>query len=595
VKSHGDCTYTILYNDGDTETAVPEKFMCAVAKEGQFRIGETVEARFGGKAKWFGGAIAQDNGNGTYAIRYHDGDMEPSVAFVRRPQQAAAAAARPLGSDATSAAEAASPTPAATASTAIEDRLNKQTAEPSSDATVLCDQPAASLAKSQKTPPPPSADNGDDDDENPAVPTGKFNTDAQTREQIVAGETQATESDESEVATDASFEVGDVVDALFGGGKKYFTGKVVKSHGDCTYTILYNDGDTETAVPEKFMCAVAKEGQFRIGETVEARFGGKAKWFGGAIAQDNGNGTYAIRYHDGDMEPSVAFVRRPQQAAAAAARPLGSDATSAAEAASPTPAATASTAIEDRLNKQTAEPSSDATVLCDQPAASLAKSQKTPPPPSADNGDDDDDDDDENPASPTGKFNTDAQTRELIVGGRTQATASDESEVATAASTAATAPAETQQKVVRFPNKSPTRESRAIPAGVAVPRVGATAAAQPTPPLTAEGERSASGGGDGGHDGGGGKTYVELELLVSSLRRELTEQKRTVAVLEQRCAAAELADPSKVLLSAEAVTAAPATAYTAGAAAEAAAAAAAMRRCQMVKGCRRTSLASRTT
>ena len=49
-------------------------------------VGTKIEARYGGKQKWYKGAIAKVNGNGTYDIKYEDGDSERAVRtdFIRR-------------------------------------------------------------------------------------------------------------------------------------------------------------------------------------------------------------------------------------------------------------------------------------------------------------------------------------------------------------------------------------------------------------------------------------------------------------------------------------------------------------------------------
>jgi hypothetical protein len=48
-----------------------------------------------------------------------------------------------------------------------------------------------------------------------------------------------------------------------------------------------------------------KDQTYKRGDVVEARFGGGAKWFGGVINKVNPDGTYAIEYEDGDREPKV--------------------------------------------------------------------------------------------------------------------------------------------------------------------------------------------------------------------------------------------------------------------------------------------------
>lgn len=63
------------------------------ASKGHFQLGERVEARFGGKSKWFPGKIrrARERPDGfLYDIVYDDGDSEEAVfaGRVRRPGQA---------------------------------------------------------------------------------------------------------------------------------------------------------------------------------------------------------------------------------------------------------------------------------------------------------------------------------------------------------------------------------------------------------------------------------------------------------------------------------------------------------------------------
>jgi hypothetical protein len=57
--------------------------ICAEARAGQFNEGQKVEARYGGKHQWYGGTIAAGNDDGTYEVKYDDGDSEPRVKFIR--------------------------------------------------------------------------------------------------------------------------------------------------------------------------------------------------------------------------------------------------------------------------------------------------------------------------------------------------------------------------------------------------------------------------------------------------------------------------------------------------------------------------------
>ena len=44
-----------------------------------FAAGQKVEARYKGKAKWYGGVVSEANVDGSYKITYDDGDVELKV------------------------------------------------------------------------------------------------------------------------------------------------------------------------------------------------------------------------------------------------------------------------------------------------------------------------------------------------------------------------------------------------------------------------------------------------------------------------------------------------------------------------------------
>ena len=67
-----------------------------------FVDGQKVDARFRGKAKYFPGTIMKDNGDGTYEIRYDDGDTEKQVkeSLIRSAGGSAAAKLKSAGGSA---------------------------------------------------------------------------------------------------------------------------------------------------------------------------------------------------------------------------------------------------------------------------------------------------------------------------------------------------------------------------------------------------------------------------------------------------------------------------------------------------------------
>jgi hypothetical protein len=206
----------------------------AAGDGGAYKVGTAIEARYGGEEKYYPGKIEKANSDGTYVILYADGDMEPRVAeaMIRVAKEAAV----------------------------------------------------------------PSAADGEAAEGEPAL-------------------------DPLSQTTQRRLEVGTAIEARYGGEEKYYPGKIEKANSDGTYVILYADGDREPSVARglirKADLVVASGGKLDVGVAIEARYGGDAKYYPGKIEKDNGDGTYAIVYADGDREPGVArgLIRAVQAAA----------------------------------------------------------------------------------------------------------------------------------------------------------------------------------------------------------------------------------------------------------------------------------------
>ena len=68
------------------------------AAERRFHAGDVIEARYKGEAKWFPGKIASANDDGTYDVRYEDGDAESRVSEELIRARVKVAAVEPGGS-----------------------------------------------------------------------------------------------------------------------------------------------------------------------------------------------------------------------------------------------------------------------------------------------------------------------------------------------------------------------------------------------------------------------------------------------------------------------------------------------------------------
>jgi hypothetical protein len=83
--------------------------------------------------------------------------------------------------------------------------------------------------------------------------------------------------------------VGDEVEAQFHRGSKWFPCKITVVNPDGTYALRYNDGDAETDLPAKHIrrpgggSEGGKKQRFHVGDKVEAQLKGGKKWFAAKI------------------------------------------------------------------------------------------------------------------------------------------------------------------------------------------------------------------------------------------------------------------------------------------------------------------------
>jgi len=83
--------------------------------------------------------------------------------------------------------------------------------------------------------------------------------------------------------------------------------EVQAKHNDGMYSLLLQDGSVEAKVnPERI-----RQKEYAIGDAVEARWRGKPTWYPGKVAGKNTDGSYIVKYNDGDLENNVPskFIR----------------------------------------------------------------------------------------------------------------------------------------------------------------------------------------------------------------------------------------------------------------------------------------------
>jgi len=92
------------------------------------------------------------------------------------------------------------------------------------------------------------------------------------------------------------------VAAKYGGGAKYYPGVITRDNGDGTYAIKYDDGDTEDAVKRPLIRT--EEPIWSEGHSVEVREAGTGRYLLGVVTRHN-RGTFDVDFGDGRIERRV--------------------------------------------------------------------------------------------------------------------------------------------------------------------------------------------------------------------------------------------------------------------------------------------------
>ncbi|KAL4171226.1 hypothetical protein KRP22_009324 [Phytophthora ramorum] len=289
VRSDG--TYDITFDDGDKATRVPSDRI--QPEEGPtprdekpqkvtLEVGDAVKARYKNGKKLFAGTVARARSDGTYDIKYDDGDVEMRVALEMIE--------------------------------ALESKKGKEDDRPDSPKSIqrlkLGDKVRARYNKGSKM----------FRGEITAVHrdgTYDVRYDDGDKEKDVEATDIELEDDERDPQpskkTPSTLQVGDLVEANFKNGVKMFPGKISRVHSDGTYDVTFDDGDSDRRVPRsrikvqegKEESSQKKKTGFAVGDAVQAKYKKGAKYFPGTIERVRPDGTYDIRYEDGDSETRV--------------------------------------------------------------------------------------------------------------------------------------------------------------------------------------------------------------------------------------------------------------------------------------------------
>merc|ERR1712100_991332 len=252
-------------------------------------MGAMVEARCKGSKKYYRGIVFKDNRDGTYDVKFDDGDRDRAVpeGFIK-----------PVGSGGKPASR--------TASRTSEDRLSEG------------DKVEARCKGSKKHYPGKIfMDNrdgtfdvkfvdGDRDREVPKSSIKKLGGRSVPEERPISG--SGTRSSVAQAQTKLS--VGTPVEARYQGRTKYYPGKILRARISGKYDIAYDDGESEMQVGRDMIrvlghATVGDGSALSEGDNVQARCKGSKKHYPGKIFMDNRDGTYDVKFDDGDRDREV--------------------------------------------------------------------------------------------------------------------------------------------------------------------------------------------------------------------------------------------------------------------------------------------------
>ncbi|CAM9461130.1 unnamed protein product, partial [Phaeothamnion confervicola] len=307
---HRDGTFDVRYDDGDNEERIePAKVRQlggsggAAIKPGSpdgsrktaVDIGDAVEANFKGKGRWFKGKIRAVHRDGTVDVRYDDGDTEDAVdpRNVRRLDDSIAAGGK-------------KPTGGSEIGDAVEANFKGK------------GRWFKGKVKTVHRDGTMDVRYDDGDTEEGVAPRNVRPLDGAQREKREDPEPGGN-GRRSGGSGGGGADIADAVEVNFKGKGRWFKGKVTLKHRDGTVNVRYDDGDTEDHVePHNVRLAdggrsgadagggaSASPAVIRTGDAVEANFKGKGRWFRGTVEAAHRDGTYHVRYGDGDEEDFV--------------------------------------------------------------------------------------------------------------------------------------------------------------------------------------------------------------------------------------------------------------------------------------------------
>ena len=156
--------------------------------------------------------------------------------------------------------------------------------------------------------------NFEDGDFEPGVPLEniKLLSEVSVSEPSSSDDESEDEEDEEaqEQGVDYGIPTGTKVAVRYHGGDSIYAGKISEIHEDGTFTIKYDDGEIETNVPPENISVIEEAeksapSKFKVGSEVICRYQGSEDYYEGAIVKVRAGNRYDVKYSDNEVEENI--------------------------------------------------------------------------------------------------------------------------------------------------------------------------------------------------------------------------------------------------------------------------------------------------
>ena len=138
--------------------------------------------------------------------------------------------------------------------------------------------------------------------------------DGERKRGVRADQIKGSSSDRDEGSSgSSSHREGDRVEAKVAGWTRYYKGEITRVNSDGTYDIRFDDGERKRGVRADQIKGGSSDrderssgsSSHREGDRVEAKVAGWTRYYKGEITRVNSDGTYDIRFDDGERKRGV--------------------------------------------------------------------------------------------------------------------------------------------------------------------------------------------------------------------------------------------------------------------------------------------------